>query len=310
MGKQPATPTPQPAVPCPACPNPAELPRLCPHTRHRTCSFAPHAGTARTARRRHRPRHHHLPGGARHERQGDRHADEQEERLPGAGGWVGRAAAVCVGLETAAGPDGGSWRGCVCMWVGGWVGGWSAAASQQTSQPHSAASHSPAGNADLRNHLEARFGPGSATADERSKLAVDVSRGSGRRLGSLPSRAMARPALSLRLLCSAQPLPLPGLGLPCPARALGARPGVPLGQPSISVLHQYRHPYRCPYRRCTSVACASTWAPTSCTWVGGWMPSSSRRVSVKVLVRASAHMPLGDRAGRGVQHVEGTVGVA
>lgn len=31
-----------------------------------------------------------------------------------------------------------------------------------------------AGNADLRNHLEARFGPGSATADERSKLAVDV----------------------------------------------------------------------------------------------------------------------------------------
>jgi len=32
-----------------------------------------------------------------------------------------------------------------------------------------------AGNADLRNHLEARFGPGAATADERSKLAVDVS---------------------------------------------------------------------------------------------------------------------------------------
>ena len=131
MGKQPATPTPQPAVPCPACPNPAELPRLCPHTRHRTCSFAPHAGTARTARRRHRPRHHHLPGGARHERQGDRHADEQEERLPGAGGWVGRAAAVCVGLETAAGPDGGSWRGCVCMWVGGWVVG----SCQPTNKP-------------------------------------------------------------------------------------------------------------------------------------------------------------------------------
>jgi hypothetical protein len=33
----------------------------------------------------------------------------------------------------------------------------------------------PAGNADLRNHLEARFGPGAATANERSKLAVDVS---------------------------------------------------------------------------------------------------------------------------------------
>ena len=33
----------------------------------------------------------------------------------------------------------------------------------------------PPGNADLRNHLEARFGAGSATADPRSKLAVDVS---------------------------------------------------------------------------------------------------------------------------------------
>lgn len=31
------------------------------------------------------------------------------------------------------------------------------------------------GNADLREHLEARFGPNAATADERSKLAVDVS---------------------------------------------------------------------------------------------------------------------------------------
>ena len=63
----PPTPTRVPTLPLPASLPPAAAPR----------------------RRRHRPRHRALPLLPRHVRQGRRHADEQEVRVPGAGGCAG-----------------------------------------------------------------------------------------------------------------------------------------------------------------------------------------------------------------------------